>query len=224
MNDFTFDNFVKLDSNKIALEIIEDFFSSMKYGCVYNPIVIIGLDGNGKSHLAQAIKKRMEIEYPSKNLKLLNPEILRQEIRVIRKQIAAVTPIREIMSQLRLHENQILIFEDFHRLTPREETLRALGIEFYKLLQKGHQLIITSSKAPQISWAVMFTMKDVFLKSTLICLHTPILFRDKEKLNSYFQEKYGLYESSSILDSIYEKDFISFKDLEDRAIELIQPR
>jgi chromosomal replication initiation ATPase DnaA len=41
MNDFTFDNFVKLDSNQIALEVIEDFFNSMKYGCVYNPIVII---------------------------------------------------------------------------------------------------------------------------------------------------------------------------------------
>jgi chromosomal replication initiation ATPase DnaA len=100
MNDFTFDNFVKLDSNQIALEVIEDFFNSMKYGCVYNPIVILGLEGNGKSHLIQAIKKRIEIEYPSKKLKLLNPDILKQEIRLIRKQIAIVTPIREIMSQL----------------------------------------------------------------------------------------------------------------------------
>jgi chromosomal replication initiation ATPase DnaA len=221
MNDFTFDNFVKLDSNKIALEVIEDFFSSMKYGCIYNPIVIIGLEGNGKSHLAQAIKKRMEIEYPSKKLKLLNPDILKQEILLIRKQIAIVTPIREIMSQLQLHENQILIFEDFHSLTPREETLRALGVEFCKLLKKGHHLIITSSKAPQISWSAMYTMKDVLLKSTLICLHTPIQFRDKEKLDNFFKEKYKLKESSNILDSIYEKDFISFKELEERVIELL---
>jgi len=221
MNDFTFDNFVKLDSNQIALEVIEDFFNSMKYGCVYNPIVILGLEGNGKSHLIQAIKKRIEIEYPSKKLKLLNPVILKQEIRLIRKQIAIVTPIREIMSQLSLYENEILLFEDFHTLTPREETLRALGIEFCKILKKGHHLIITSSKAPQISWSAMFTMKDVFLKSTLICLHTPILFRDKEKLNRYFKEKYRLVEPSSILDSIYEKDFISFKELEDSVIELI---
>ena len=221
MNDFTFDNFVKLDSNKIALEVIEDFFSSMKYGCVYNPIVIIGLEGNGKSHLTQAIKKRIERDHPSKKFKLLNPDILKQEIRVIRKQIAAVTPIREIMSLLRLHENQILIFEDFHSLTPREETLRTLGVEFCKLLKKGHHLIITSSKAPQISWSAMYTMKDVFLKSALICLHTPILFRDKEKLNNFFKEKYRLDEPSIILDSIYEKDFISFKELEDRVIELI---
>jgi hypothetical protein len=178
-----------------------------------------------ESHiLIQAIKKRIEIEYPSKKLKLLNPDILKQEIRLIRKQIAIVTPIREIMSQLHLHENEILLFEDFHRLTPREETLRALGIEFCKLLQKGHQLIITSSKAPQISWAVMFTMKDVFLKSTLICLHTPILFRDKEKLDSYFKSKYDLNESSNILDGIYNKDYTSFKVLEERVIELIQMR
>jgi chromosomal replication initiation ATPase DnaA len=221
MNDFTFDNFVKLDSNQIALEVIEDFFNSMKYGCVYNPIVILGLEGNGKSHLIQAIKKRIEIEYPSKKLKLLNPDILKQEIRLIRKQIATVTPIREIMSQLSLHENEILIFEDFHSLTPREETLRALGVEFCKLLKKGHHLIITSSKAPQISWSAMYTMKDVFLKSTLICLHTPIQFRDKEKLDNFFKEKYKLKESSNILDSIYEKDFISFKELEERVIELL---
>jgi hypothetical protein len=224
MNDFTFDNFVKIDSNQIALEVIEDFFNSMKYGCVYNPIVILGLEGNGKSHLIQAIKKRIEIEYPSKKLKLLNPDILKQEIRLIRKQKAIVTPIREIMSQLHLHENEILLFEDFHTLTPREEILRALGIEFCKLLQKGHQLIITSSKAPQISWAVMFTMKDVFLKSTLICLHTPILFRDKEELDSYFKSKYDLNGSSNILDGIYNKDYTSFKVLEERVIELIQMR
>lgn len=222
MNVFAFDNFVKLDSNKIALEVIEDFFSSMKYGCIYNPIVIIGLEGNGKSHLAQAIMKRMERYHPSKKFKLLNPEILRQEIRMIRKQIAIVTPIREIMSQLQLHENQILIFEDFHSLTPREETLRSLSVEFCKLLKKGHHLIITSSKAPQISWSAMYTMKDVFLKSTLICLHTPILFRDKEKLNSYFKSKYDLNELSNILDGIYVKDYTSFKELEERVIELIQ--
>jgi len=221
MNDFTFDNFIKLDSNQIALEVIEDFFNSMKYGCIYNPIVILGLEGNGKSHLIQAIKKRIEIEYPSKKLKLLNPDILKQEIRLIRKQIATVTPIREIMSQLSLHENEILIFEDFHSLTPREETLRALGVEFCKLLKKGHHLIITSSKAPQISWSAMYTMKDVFLKSTLICLHTPILFRDKEKLDNFFKEKYRLDEPSIILDSIYEKDFTSFKELEDRVIQLL---
>lgn len=224
MNDFCLDNFVKLDSNQIALEVIEDFFNSMKYGCVYNPIVIIGLEGNGKSHMIQAIKKRIEIEYPSKKLKLLNSDILKQEIRLIRKQIAIVTPIREIMSQLRLHENQVLIFEDFHTLTPREETLRALGIEFCKLLNKGNHLIITSSKAPQISWSAMYTMKDVFLKSTLICLHTPILFRDKEKLNSYFKSKYELNELSNILDGIYVKDYTSFKELEERVIELIQLR
>ncbi len=221
MKEYSFNNFVKLDSNQIALEVIEDFFSSMKYGCVYNPIVIIGLEGNGKSHLAQAIKKRVERDHPSKKLKLLNPEILKQEIRMIRKQIAIVIPIREIISQLRLHENQILLFEDFHTLTPREETLRALGVEFCKLLKRGHHLIITSSKAPQISWSAMYTMKDVFLKSALICLHTPILFRDKEKLNNFFKEKYRLDEPSIILDSIYEKDFISFKELEDRVIELL---
>lgn len=222
MNDFTFDNFVKLDSNKIALEVIEDFFNYIKYGCIYNPIVIIGLEGNGKSHLIQAIKKRIEREHPSKKLKLMNPEIFKQEIRMIRKQIAIVAPIREIMSQLHLHENEILLFEDFHTLTPREEILRTLGIEFCKLLNKGHHLIITSSKAPQISWSAMFTMKDVFLKSTLICLHTPILFRDKEKLNSYFKSKYDLNELSNILDGIYVKDYTSFKELEERVIELTQ--
>ena len=222
MNDLTFDNFIKLDSNQIALEVIEDFFNSMKYGSIYNPIVIIGLEGNGKSHLIQAIKKRIEIEYPSKKLKLLNPDILKHEIRLIRKQITTVTHIREIISQLRLYENQILLFEDFHTLTPREEALRALGIEFCKLLNKGHHLIITSSKAPQISWSAMYTMKDVFLKSTLICLHTPIHFRDKEKLDSYFKSKYELNELSNILDGIYVKDYTSFKELEERLIELIR--
>lgn len=98
MKEYSFNNFVKLDSNQIALEVIEDFFNSMKYGCIYNPIVILGLEGNGKSHLIQAIKKRIERDHSSKRLKLLNPEILKQEIRQIRKQIAVVAPIREIMS------------------------------------------------------------------------------------------------------------------------------
>ena len=70
----------------------------------------------------------------------------------------------------------------------------------------------------------MFTMKDVFLKSTLICLHTPILFRDKEELDSYFKSKYDLNGSSNILDGIYNKDYTSFKVLEERVIELIQMR
>lgn len=221
MKEFSFDNFVKLDSNQIALEVIEDFFSSMKYGCAYNPIVILGLEGNGKSHLIQAVKKRIEREYPSKKLKLLNTEILEQEIRIIRKQIGIVTPVREIMPQLCLHENQILLFEDFHTLTPREEILRTLAVEFCKLLNKGHQLIITTSETPQTIWSTMFAMKDVFLKSTLVCLHPPTLFRDKEKLNSYFKNKYDLKEESNIMDGIHSKDYTSFKELEERVKQLL---
>lgn len=221
MKDFSFNNFVKLDSNQIALETIEDLFNSMKYGSVHNPIVILGMEGNGKSHLIQAIKKRIEGDHPTKKLKFLNPEILREEIRTIRKQSAVVTPIREVMSQLRLHENQILLFEDFHDLTPREETLRSIGTELGILLRKKHQLIITTSRTPQATWSTMYTMKDVFLNSTLVSLHTPILFRDRERLDNFFQEKYGLDKSSGILDTIYQKNFSSFKELEERVEQLL---
>ena len=80
MNNQTFDNFVQSESNKHALSVIDEIFTSIKYGSNLNPLVICSKESNGKTHLLNAIKHKLESEFPEKTVKYINPDLLRKEI------------------------------------------------------------------------------------------------------------------------------------------------
>jgi chromosomal replication initiation ATPase DnaA len=70
MNDQTFDTFIKSESNKHALTVINELFASIKYGSSLNPLVICSKESNGKTHLLNAIKYKLETEFPEKDCKV----------------------------------------------------------------------------------------------------------------------------------------------------------
>ena len=87
MNNQTFDTFIKSESNKHALTVINELFASIKYGSSLNPLVIYSKESNGKTHLLNTIKHKLESEFPEKTVKYINPDLFRKEIPIERETI-----------------------------------------------------------------------------------------------------------------------------------------
>jgi len=171
MNNQTFDNFVQSESNKHALSVIDEIFTSIKYGSNLNPLVICSKESNGKTHLLNAIKHKLESEFPEKTVKYINPDLLRKEITKHFIPNETANRIINAIPRLNLFEYDFLLFDDFQKFPLREKLLITLSKEFQKGLMKNQQLIITSTYVPQTYWAIMETMSNVFMKSALISIY-----------------------------------------------------
>ncbi len=172
MNDQTFDTFITSESNKHALTVINELFASIKYGSSLNPLVICSKESNGKTHLLNAIRHKLELEYPSKSLKYITPCLLRKEVA---KHISAYDTTNRILNaipKLNLHEFDFLLIDEFQKFPLREKLLLVLSLELQKGLRNGQQLIIATTYIPQTYWAIMETMGEVFKNSSIVNLYS----------------------------------------------------
>lgn len=172
MNEQTFDNLIKSESNKHVLSVIDEIFASIKYGSSFNPLVIYSKESNGKTHLLNAIKHKLETEFPKKTLKYINPDLLRKEITKYFIPNETTNRIINAIPKLNLFEYDFLLFDDIHKFPLREKLLITLGQEFQKGLVKNQQLIITSTYVPQTYWAIMETMGGIFMKSRIVSIYS----------------------------------------------------
>ncbi|HQX02488.1 MAG TPA: DnaA/Hda family protein [Flavobacterium sp.] len=171
MHNQTFDNFIKSESNKYALNVIDELFASIKYGTHLNPLLIYSKTSNGKTHLLHAIKHKLESEYPMKTVKYISPDLFRNEVT---KHISADGITNRILSaipRLNLHEFDFLLIDEFQKFPLRERLLKVLSLELQKGLRNGQQLIIASTYIPQTYWAIMETMSEIFKKCSIITLY-----------------------------------------------------
>lgn len=64
-NDKSFENFIADTSNQFALVSCKEILNSNE---TFNPLMIYGPSGYGKTHLLMAIKRKAETEYPEKKV------------------------------------------------------------------------------------------------------------------------------------------------------------
>ncbi len=172
MNNQTFDTYIKSESNKHALTVINELFASIKYGSSLNPLVIYSKESNGKTHLLNTIKHKLESEFPEKTVKYINPDLFRKEITKYLIPIETTNRIINAIPRLKLFEYDFLLFDDFQKFPLREKLLITLGQEFQKGLRHNQQLILTSTYVPQTYWAIMETMGEIFKKSSIVSLYS----------------------------------------------------
>lgn len=180
----TFDNFIRLDANKTALQIIDDYLLTIHTKGCHQPLIIYSEKSNGKTHLLEAIKNKLQSIYPLYRIRFISFDILRKEIQKTN------TSISRILPTMHLEENDILLFDDFQEIPRREILTRILGEELFKTYYSGGRIIIASNRLPQTMWGAMYYMKDLFVASPIACIHSPILFRDYFALEAYYRSRY----------------------------------
>ena len=139
--NYNFENFLEGDSNRLARSA-GLAVSNKPGGTSFNPLMIFGGVGLGKTHLAHAIGVDIKEKYPEKTVLYISAEKFTQQY---------IESVKKNTRNDFIHFYQIidvLIIDDVQFLSGKSGTQDVFFHIFNHLHQNGKQVIITSDKAP----------------------------------------------------------------------------
>lgn len=140
-SNYSFDNFLEGDSNRLARSA-GLAVANKPGGTSFNPLLIFGGVGLGKTHLAHAIGLEIKDKYPDKTVLYITAEKFSQQY---------ADSTRNNTRNDFIHFYQIidvLIVDDIQLLSGKTGTQDVFFHIFNHLHQIGKQVILTSDKAP----------------------------------------------------------------------------
>jgi chromosomal replication initiator protein len=139
---YTFESYIEGDCNRVARRAGKTV-SEKPGGTSFNPLVIYGSVGLGKTHLAQAIGNEVKRVHPTKAVLYVSAEkFINQFIDHSKNSI-----INDFIHFYQLID--VLIVDDIQFFARAEKTQDAFFAIFNHLHQSGKQLILTSDKPPK---------------------------------------------------------------------------
>jgi chromosomal replication initiator protein len=139
--NYSFDNFIEGDCNRLARSA--GFAVANKPGgTAFNPLLIYGGVGLGKTHLAHAIGIQVKGEFPNKTVLYVTSEKFTQQY---------IDSVRNNNVNDFVHFYQmidVLIIDDVQYFAGKEKTQDVFFHIFNHLHQTGKQLVLTADKAP----------------------------------------------------------------------------
>jgi len=140
-SDNTFDNFVEGECNRLARSA--GYAVAQKPGgTAFNPLMLYGNSGLGKTHLAQAIGIEVKERYPDKIVLYVNAN-------KFFIQFSEATRNNSRNDFLHFYQMiDVLIIDDVQEFAGKEKTQETFFHIFNHLHQSGKQLILTSDKSP----------------------------------------------------------------------------
>ncbi|GLB51195.1 chromosomal replication initiator protein DnaA [Neptunitalea chrysea] len=139
--NYSFDNFLEGDSNRLARSA-GLAVASKPGGTSFNPLLIFGGVGLGKTHLAHAIGVDIKDKYPEKTVLYISAEKFTQQY---------IESVKKNTRNDFIHFYQlidVLIIDDVQFFSGKSGTQDVFFHIFNHLHQNGKQVILTSDKAP----------------------------------------------------------------------------
>ncbi len=139
--NYSFENFLEGDSNRLARNA-GLAVANKPGGTSFNPLLIFGGVGLGKTHLAHAIGVDIKDKYPEKTVLYISAEKFTQQY---------IDSVKKNNRNDFIHFYQIidvLIIDDVQFLSGKSGTQDVFFHIFNHLHQNGKQVILTSDKAP----------------------------------------------------------------------------
>jgi chromosomal replication initiator protein len=140
-SNYSFDNFLEGDSNRLARSA-GMAVANKPGGTSFNPLLIFGGVGLGKTHLAHAIGVEIKDKFPEKTVLYISAEIFTQQY---------IDSVKKNTRNDFIHFYQlidVLIIDDVQFLSGKSGTQDVFFHIFNHLHQNGKQVILTSDKAP----------------------------------------------------------------------------
>lgn len=138
---YTFENFVEGDCNRLARSA-GYAVANKPGGTSFNPLMIYGGTGLGKTHLVHAIGIEIKDKYPEKTVLYVRSETFAAQF---------IEAVKSNTANDFVHFYQmldVLIIDDVHRLSGKEKTQDTFFEIFNHLHQSGKQIILTSDTPP----------------------------------------------------------------------------
>ncbi len=140
--DYTFDSFIEGDCNRLARSA-GLAVAKRPGGTAFNPLVIFGDVGLGKTHLAHAVGNQVKDNFPDKNVLFVSSE-------KFTNQIIESIKNNTISDFLRFYQMlDVLIVDDIQFLENKLKTQEIFFHIFNTFHQSGKQIILTSDRPPK---------------------------------------------------------------------------
>ena len=211
--NYSFDNFLEGDANRLARSA-GLAVASKPGGTSFNPLLIFGGVGLGKTHLAHAIGVDIKDKYPDKTVLYISAEKFTQQY---------IESIKKNSRNDFIHFYQvidILIIDDVQFLSGKSGTQDVFFHIFNHLHQNGKQVILTSDKAP----VDMQDIEQRLLSRFKWGLSAELQFPDYETRVSIIKNKLfrdGVSIEESIIEYVAKNIKTNIRELEGAIISLI---
>lgn len=140
---YRLENFIEGDCNKLARSAGKAI-ADKPGGTAFNPLVIYGDVGLGKTHLANAIGNEVVEEFPDLNVLYVTTERFTNQIidSIKKNSLSDFTNFYQSID--------VLIVDDIQFLSGRTKTQEIFFNIFNQLHQSGKQLVLTSDRPPKL--------------------------------------------------------------------------
>ncbi|MBM93910.1 MAG: chromosomal replication initiator protein DnaA [Legionellales bacterium] len=164
---FTFENFVTGGSNELAVAAAMQVGQGAAVG--YNPLMIYGGVGLGKTHLMHAIGRKILDEDPGKNVRYLHAE------RFVTDMVKALR--RNQMDQFKSSYRQVdvLLVDDIQFFAGKERSQEEFFHTFNALMDARQQIVLTSDCFPKELEGLEDRLKSRFSWGLAISIDPPEL-------------------------------------------------
>lgn len=140
--NYTFTNYIEGDCNRLARSAGKAIADNPG-GTAFNPLVIYGDVGLGKTHLAQAIGNAVLDNFSNKNILYVSTEKFSNQM----IQSIKTNAVSDFLNFYQLVD--VLIVDDIQFLAGKIKTQEIFFNIFNHLHQSGKQIILTSDRAPK---------------------------------------------------------------------------
>ncbi|MGC6403824.1 MAG: chromosomal replication initiator protein DnaA [Candidatus Comchoanobacterales bacterium] len=164
---FTIDQFVEGKSNELARAAVIQVANHP--GSSYNPLVIYGDVGLGKTHLMQAAGNIFHAKHPNEPVEYIHSE------RFVSRMVSALQ--KNEMEKFKQHFRslKILMIDDIQFLMRKERSQEELFHTFNHLLDNGSQIILTTDRYPRELDGIEDRLKSRFSWGLTVGIESPEL-------------------------------------------------
>ena len=211
--NYSFDNFLEGDSNRLARSA-GMAVANKPGGTSFNPLLIFGGVGLGKTHLAHAIGVEIKDKYPERTVLYISAEKFTQQY---------IESVKKNTRNDFIHFYQlidVLIIDDVQFLSGKSGTQDVFFHIFNNLHQNGKQVILTSDKAPVDMQDIEQRLLSRFKWGLSAELQTPD-FETRVSILKNKLYKDGVEMSEDIIDYVAKNIKTNVRELEGAIISLI---
>ena len=200
---YTFDNFVEGKSNRIAHAAAQQVADSP--GVAYNPLLIYGSTGLGKTHLMYSVGNQLKQQDPDKRVVYVPAE------RFVNDMVAAVRHNTMDAFKAFYRTADALLIDDIHFFAGKERTQEEFFHTFNSLLEGKQQIILTCDRLPAELDQLDSRLQNRFLWGLSVAVDPPdletrvaIILSKAEQLEADLPEDVAFFIANRIRSNVRE--------------------
>jgi chromosomal replication initiator protein len=212
---YTFDNFIIGNSNITATNATKAVAKELD-NTRFNPLVIYGGSGLGKTHLAHAIGNNVQQNYPNKKVIYVSSDTFTNEFvaQVTKRDRKLVNDFNDTYRNI-----DVLIVDDIQFFAGKKETQDKFFHIFNSLLLEGKQIILTSDKPSADLKAIDNRLSSRFIAGLNVGIKIPD-YNHRKDIITYKSRSEGMILSDEIVDYIAKNVTTNIREIQGTLVNI----